>query len=181
MKLRLQLTVRHFSKWEILLYMKKKIVMIWSWTTFQKSIYRLGFGGCFSSPNSNAGCKIMESIIPGQNYLGEVFVSFHFFKKDCLIFILFASHEIQTTIETGIKRQSLPQTQRREDSACCIWATWFQVVLRGFLITQLWTQVSPSLTKQQERNSFLSGLDNFPHHQPHDQEPSCHTGEAIFT
>lgn len=29
----------------------------------------------------------------------------------------------------------------------------FQVVLRGFLITQLWTRVSPSLTKQQE-NSF---------------------------
>lgn len=67
-----------------------------------------------------------------------------------------------------------------EDSACCIWATWFQVVLRGFLITQLWTQVSPSLKKQQERNSFLSGLDNFPHHQSHGWEPLWHTGEAIF-
>lgn len=66
-----------------------------------------------------------------------------------------------------------------EDSACCIWATWFQVVLRGFLITQFWTQVSPSLTKQQESNSFLNGLDNLPHHQPYDQEPFCHT-EAIL-
>ena len=103
-----------------------------------------------------------------------------YFFKGFLVFILFASHEIQNTIESGIKRQSLPQAQRIEGSACCIWATWFQVVLRGFLIAQLWTQVSPSLTKQQQRNSFLNGLDHFPHNLPHDWEPFCHTGEAIL-
>lgn len=57
----------------------------------------------------------------------------------------------------------------------------FQVVLRGFLITQLWTQVSPSLTKQQERNSFQSAFDHF---LPPPTAPwkgaFCHMGEAIL-
>lgn len=38
-----------------------------------------------------------------------IFCLFLFFFKDFLVFILFASHEVQTTIEIGIKRTHYTQ------------------------------------------------------------------------
>lgn len=65
---------------------------------------------------------MMGNINTGQIcVLDRFLVGFCFyFKKDFLVFLLFASHEVQTTIETGIKRHSLPPAQRMGVSACCI-------------------------------------------------------------
>lgn len=115
----------------------------------------------------------MENIIIGLNFGGGlgrqlVWIFVCLFK---IFLVLFASPEVQTTIETGIQRQLLPPSpEDRRLSMLHMKHLISSGVKRVFNYLALDSGIT-FLQKQQGRNGFLTGLDKVPHHQPQDQEP----------